>query len=123
MEEKVTGFSVKRHEYLALRDILLLHDINHSVEKIPGNLMIGNDNIRISIPQKYTQWFMAVRNGPTRNYTVAEVREVIEDLIASSDNGEWHSSGDCKVEERSGDCGLCLVLARARELISKMEAL
>lgn len=37
----------------------------------------------------------------------SEVQQILEQLIAAADGGEWHNSEDCEVEDRAQDCELC----------------
>lgn len=45
------------------------------------------------------------------------LRAALGKLCEAADNGEWHSSGDCKVEEREDGCGLCQALSMSADAL------
>ena len=59
----------------------------------------------------------AQREAAELRADVARLRAALENLIDAADNGEWHSSEDCRIEGRQrndGGCELCTAFDAAR---------
>ncbi len=41
----------------------------------------------------------------------------LRNLIEAADEGEWHSSEDCRIESRYDDCDLCKAIRAAKETL------
>jgi len=48
---------------------------------------------------------------------ITELLDACEMLMREADNGSWHLSRDCWIEDRH-DCGLCVAIERARAAIA-----
>jgi hypothetical protein len=50
---------------------------------------------------------------------IDKLQAALRELIDESDSGAWHSSQDCKVEERDHECELCQALKHATAALVK----
>lgn len=46
------------------------------------------------------------------------LRAFVERVLQTIDNGEWHSSVDCRVEKRARECTFCVALRTGARLLA-----
>jgi len=49
---------------------------------------------------------------------IPDLLSACEELVREADNGSWHLSEDCRVEQRH-DCELCAAIEQARVVLAK----